>query len=666
MRLFIAEKPSVAKAIAACLPGHQHRGEGSIECGSDVVTWCFGHLMEQVPPEAYDEKYKKWSWDTLPIVPAQWRLEVKADAKKQFAAIKALLKKATEVVNCGDADREGEMLVREVLDDCGYKGPLKRLWLSAMDEASVKKALSDLRPGAQYDGLYASAVARSRADWLVGMNLSRAYTMAARNAGHEGTVSVGRVQTPTLALIVNRDLSIDNFKPTNFYTIDADIQHANGNFTAALSLPENAPGTDPEGRLIDASIAQQIASSVSGKPGQIVKFEQKAGKKSAPLPFSLSALQQACSAKFGMSAQQVLDTAQSLYETHKITSYPRTDCGYLPESLHAEAPGVLRALVSMGYTAAGGADKSIKSGAFRDAKVTAHHGIIPNGQSMDLSGLTDVERKVYDLIAKHFIAQFYPDYTFQSTSVDVKCGEHIFKASGSVPVAQGWRTVFGNVVDDDDKDENNQALPQMVQNDPVTLTGAKHNAKQTKPSARFTDGTLIAAMTAIHKYVTDPEVKKRLRETSGIGTEATRAGIIETLLKRGFIEKKGKNLISTATGKTVIKTLGAAPVADAGMTALFEQALEMIVEGKLSGDQFLQMQVTNVTKQIESAKAAKFDAIVQAGSAHKCPKCGKPLRQRKGANGVFWGCVGYPDCKTSFPDVKGKPDLNFKPKPKAK
>lgn len=660
MQLFIAEKPSVAKAIASCLPGSQSKGDGCIVVGNNTVTWCFGHLMEQVPPEAYNEAFKKWAWETLPIVPQQWRVEVKSDAKKQFAVIKKLLKEASVVVNAGDGDREGEMLVREVLDDCGYKGQLKRLWLSAMDEASVKKALNDLKDGHAFDNLYSSAVARSRADWLVGMNLTRAYTLAGRAAGLDGTVSVGRVQTPTLALIVRRDLEIDNFKPRDYFTVTANVQHANGTFTAEFAPAEGMQGLDEENRIINKSVADSIAQAVSGKPGKIAKYEQKAGKQAAPLPFSLSALQQACSAKYGMSAQQVLDIAQSLYETHKVSTYPRTDCGYLPDSMHAEAGKTLAQLAKMGFAAASGAQTGIKSPAFNDAKVTAHHGIIPTGVSA--GGLNEAERKVFELIAKHYIAQFYPDFTYKQTSVDVESSGHTFKASGRVPVNQGWKVVFGASDVEDGEKEDEQALPAMSEGDTAQIASANVSAKQTKPPARFTDGSLIAAMTGIHKFVTDPEVKKRLRETSGIGTEATRANIIETLLKRSFIEKKGKNLISTATGKAVIKTLGNSPVTDPGMTALFEQALEMIVEGKLDGDKFLQMQVANVTKQIDVARNARFEGVAQTASAHKCKACGKPLRQRQGAKGKFWGCTGYPDCKTTYPDLKGKPDFNFKPR----
>ena len=658
MRLFITEKPSVAKAIAACLPSPQQKGEGSITCGNDVVTWCFGHLMEQVPPEAYNDAFKKWAWDTLPIVPKAWKLEVKLDAKKQFATIKALLKTASEVVNAGDADREGEMLVREVLDECGYQGPLKRLWLSAMDDASVRKALAFLKDGHAFDGLYASAVARSRADWLVGMNLSRAYTLAARSAGHDGVISVGRVQTPTLALIVRRDAEIDNFKPRDYFTITANFRHAAGSFAATWQATEAATGLDEEGRLIDPSLAKSIVAKISGQPARIAGFEQKACKQSPPLPFSLSALQQACSAKFGMSAQQVLDIAQALYETHKVATYPRTNCGYLPESMYQETPKILAALQSMGFAGAAGADPARRSEAFDDKKISAHHGIIPTGQSVDLAKISEAERKVFDLIARHYLAQFFPDFTYQQTAVDVTCVGESFRASGRVPIAQGWKALLGQTDEEQEEGSESQALPAMTEGDSAQCESAIFEAKKTKAPARFTDGTLIAAMTNIHRFVTDPEIKKRLKEAQGIGTEATRAGIIETLLDRNFIEKKGKHLVSTPTGKSVIKALGNCDATDPGMTALFEQALSQVEAGATTMDHFLQVQINRVAKQIDVAKVARFDV---PEAAHKCPQCAKPLRQRKGSKGIFWACAGYPECTYTAPDEKGRPG---KPQPK--
>lgn len=651
MRVYIAEKPSVGKAIAENLSGPQKRGEGMISCGDDVVTWCFGHLLEQAEPDAYNPEYKRWSLDHLPIIPDEWKLEVKSDAKKQVAVIRSLLKSAKEVVNCGDADREGQLLVDEVLEFCGYRGPVKRLWLSAMDDASVRKALCALKDNGSYRGLYQSALARARADWIVGMNMTRAYTIAGRNSGHDGVLSVGRVQTPTLAIIVRRDLDIENFTVRDYFVPTANFQHQAGAFKTSWLAPEGAAGTDEEGRLIDRSIADSIVSKVAGQRGTITKFDQKSGKETAPLPFSLSELQKACSAKWGMGAQSVLDVAQALYETHKVASYPRSDCGYLPESQHADAPKILTMLKTL-YSFANGAHSSIKSAAFNDKKVSAHHGIIPTG--VQPNGLSDAEARVFELICRHYVAQFYPDHEYLSTSVEVSCAGENFKAAGRVPTKPGWRVIFERMADDENNEETAQ-LPQMKTGDSAQCISAQAEAKQTKPPARFTDGTLIAAMTNVHKFVHDPEIKKRLRETQGIGTEATRAGVIETLLKRKFIEKKGKQLISTTNGRALISALGESEVANPGMTALFEQSLEMILEGKLDIDSFLGSQRDWINKQIEASKSKSGVAITAANS---CPDCKSGhLRQRKGPKGVFWGCSGYPACSYTAPDIKGKPDI---------
>jgi DNA topoisomerase-3 len=659
MRVYIAEKPSVGKAIAENL-GPQKRGEGMISCGDDVVTWCFGHLLEQAEPDAYNPEYKRWSLDHLPIIPAEWKLEVKSDAKEQVAVIRGLLKSAKEVVHCGDADREGQLLVDEVLEFCGYRGPVKRLWLSAMDDASVRKALSALKDNSNYHGLYQSALARARADWIVGMNMTRAYTIAGRNSGHDGVLSVGRVQTPTLAIVVRRDLDIENFKVRDFFVPTANFQHQAGDFKTTWVAPEVMAGCDEEGRLVDRAIADSIVAKINGQRGTIAKYEQKAGKETPPLPFSLSELQKACSAKWGMGAQSVLDVAQALYETHKVATYPRSDCGYLPESQHADATKILAMLKGV-YSFANGAHSSIKSAAFNDKKISAHHGIIPTG--IKPNGLSDAEARVFELICKHYVAQFYPDHEYLSTSVEVSCAGETFKATGRVPTKPGWRVIFERVTDNEDSEETTQ-LPQMKIGDSAQCIAAQAEAKQTKPPARFTDGTLIAAMTNVHKFVQDPEIKQRLRETQGIGTEATRASVIETLLKRRFIEKKGKQLISTTNGRALIAALGESEVANPGMTALFEQSLEMILEGKLDINSFLGTQRDWINKQIEASKSKSGVAVT---AANPCPDCKNGhLWQRKGPKGVFWGCSGYPACSYTAPDVKGKPDIkNGRTKAKA-
>lgn len=418
MRLFIAEKPSVGRALAAVLPGKAiPRGPEKsppthIEVGNDVVTWAFGHLLEQAQPEDYSESYKHWTFDALPIIPFQWKMKPRADAGHQLAAIKNLLASADEVVNGGDAGREGQLLIDEILEYFECKKPVRRLWLKAMDEASVQAALADLRDNTDYNNLRASAEARARGDWLVGMNLSRAYTLAGRQKGFDGVLSVGRVQTPTLALVVNRDLEIENFRPKDFYTVTAEVGGADRPFSAKWKPSADLP-LDDDGRLLDKGLADACAAKVTGATGHVVTFESENKETPAPLPYSLSALQIAANKAFGLSAQDVLNIAQALYEA-KITTYPRTDCQYLPLAQHAAAAQILAGLPAEYADLVKQADPSRKSAAWNDKKLEGHdhHGIIPTGQ--DASHLAGNEKAIFDLVARSYIAQFFSPYVYQA------------------------------------------------------------------------------------------------------------------------------------------------------------------------------------------------------------------------------------------------------------
>ena len=374
-RLFIAEKPSLGKAIAAQIPGTPRGSRTHIQVGDSTVTWAFGHLFELAEPDAYlpdtptgTNGRKKWRLEDLPIIPSDWRKIPKESARDQLAAIKSLLKESDEVVNAGDPDREGQLLIDEILEALKWKGPTKRIWLAALDPASVKKALADLRDNTTYRPLRDAAEARGRADWLVGMNLTRAYTLKSTT---QGVVSVGRVQTPTLALVVRRDEEIETFKPVQFHVPIASFRHTNGTYEGTWKAPDGAPGLDTEGRLIDAARADAIIASVRGKPGTVKSAESTDGQEGPPLPFSLSKLQAAASAKFGLSAQETLAAAQALYETHKLTSYPRTDCQFLPESQRTDAREVLGAVAQVNPSMRDlikGADLALVSGAWNDKR----------------------------------------------------------------------------------------------------------------------------------------------------------------------------------------------------------------------------------------------------------------------------------------------------------
>ncbi|MCY0872509.1 MAG: DNA topoisomerase, partial [Acidithiobacillus caldus] len=421
MRLFIAEKPSLGKGIAKYLPGGSSSGNGYVQCGQDVVTWCFGHVFEQVEPDYYlpddvplaKSGKKKWRFEDLPIFPEQWKLEAKDDARAQIQVIRGLLKKADLVVNAGDPDREGQLLVDEVMEELGWKGPTQRIWLAALDEQSVKKALSSIRDNREYQNLCQAARARSRADWLVGMNLSRAFTLQNRGGG---VLSIGRVQTPTLALIVARDEKIENFRPKDYF-----VPRIHAGFWASWELHEDFPGVDGEGYLTDRKAAEALTAKARAEGRAVVQeYESKEKQQSAPPGFSLAELQKVCSAKLGMSAQQVLDAAQALYETHKCATYPRTDCRYLPEEQFGEASRVLSGLARLGFgDIVQHADTTRKSSIWNTGKVTAHHAIIPTGS---MEGRPEgATAKVYEIIVRSYLAQFYPPYVYRAIKSVLAC-----------------------------------------------------------------------------------------------------------------------------------------------------------------------------------------------------------------------------------------------------
>jgi DNA topoisomerase-3 len=616
MKLFIAEKPSLGKAIAQYLPGPHQKGDGHMVCdgGKQIVTWAFGHVFEQVEPDYYTPDdvpvnpksgKKRWRWDELPILPEKWVLAPKEDAKAQIQVIRNLLKKADTVVNAGDPDREGQLLVDEILDELGWKGPTQRIWLAALDEQSVKKALANLKDNRDYQNLKMSAQARSRADWLMGMNLTRAFSLANRGSG---VVSVGRVQTPTLRLIVDRDNAIEHFKPKDYFVPRIQTQKDKSAFWSAWQVRE-IDGVDADNQLVNKSVADKLAASAkqAGK-ATVASYESKQQQQAAPLGFSLAELQKVCSAKFGMSAQQVLDAAQALYEEHKATSYPRTDCRYLPEEQFGEAGRVLGGLAKLGFAdLVKGADASKKSAIWNTGKVTAHHAIIPTG-SMTGQPTGDVA-KVYDLIVKQYLAQFYPPYVYKATKIVLDCANEKWTASGQVPVSAGWKAVFGGSFSEDDSSEgegeSKQALPELTKGEVLPVVGADVQSRQTKPPSRFTDGSIIEAMSNIHKFVEDPAAKAKLKETSGIGTEATRASILETLLKRGFIERKGKQIVSTAAGRAVVKALPDA-LTNPVTTARWEDVLGSIAEGKVPAGDFEKAQRDFVTKLVDVAKKSNI------------------------------------------------------------
>ncbi|MFZ7240881.1 DNA topoisomerase III [Avibacterium avium] len=643
MQLFLCEKPSQGRDIAKVL-GATQKGEGYLSTadGTIVVTWARGHLVEQFSPEQYDPALKTWRLDTLPIIPSQWQVSPKPDAKKEYKTVMALLKKARTVVISTDIDREGETIARELLDIAGYRGHIQRLWITALDEVSVRKALGQLKANEDTLPLYYAGLARSRADWLIGMNFSRMFTLLAQQQGYQGpALSVGRVQSPTLALVVNRDNEIANFVPKSHYALLVQVGHNNASpFSATLLVPEQY--CDEDGRCIEMNIIQQAEQQIC-KAGQVrvQNVETKREKESPPLLFALSDLQAECNRLYDLGTQEVLDIAQALYEKHKATTYPRTDCGYLPEAQLIEVPQVIGSLMKSDealHPLRPQLNLSQKSRAWNDKKITAHHGIIPTTQPVDISKMDENEFKVYDLIRRRYLAQFLPHFEVDKTQVQLSCGAHKLIAKGQITVVAGWKVLFRQFKEDQG---DKQGLPVLNMGQDLAVVNTEVKSLKTTPPQHYTEGTLLTAMVNVARFVTDERLKKQLRETEGLGTEATRASIMKTLYDRGYIQKKGKSVVSTAAGKMLIANLPTV-LKDPGLTALWEQALNQIAENQMSLQGFMQKQEQFVRHLIQACgqQGIKMGNV----DIKKCPECGKPLRKRTGKNGDFLGCTGYPQC----------------------
>ncbi len=601
MRLFLCEKPSQAKDIAKVL-GANRRGDGCWQGAGVTVTWCIGHLLETAPPDAYDARYKRWNLADLPIVPQQWKMQVKPKTASQFKAVKRLLGECAELVIATDADREGEMIARELVEHCRYRGPIQRLWLSALDEASIRKALGALKPGGETFNLYQAALGRSRADWLIGMNMSRLFTLLGRQSGYQGVLPVGRVQTPTLRLVVDRDRSIADFVPVPFWAIDVQLLADGTPFTAQWRAPEDA--CDEQGRCLNPELARDAVEAMRrAGSARLVELNTERMREAAPLPFDLGTLQEVCSKKLGLGAQETLDIAQALYETHKLITYPRSDCSYLPLSQHAEAPAILAALGAADPALAALAphlDARRRSRAWNDAKVSAHHGIIPTVAAQAAARLAGKERAVFSLIRARYLAQFLPNHEYDRTQADFDCAGHALRAVGKRIVEPGWRRALPEALAPAKGREapEPQALPALREGQDCAVREVTLKDLHTQPPKPFTEGDLIKAMKNVAKLVDDPRLKQKLKDTTGIGTEATRAGIIQGLLERGYLSKQGKALAATPAAFGLIDAVPR-PIADPGTTAIWEQALDMVQNGEMSLDEFVVKQSAWMSKLVE-------------------------------------------------------------------
>lgn len=671
MRLYIAEKPDLARAIADGLGGGK-KCDGYIDCGDNYVTWCFGHMLALFDPEDYDEKYSKWNMADLPIVHIPWKRKIPGDKKKQVNIILNLLKKADSVVHAGDPDEEGQLLVDELLEYANCKLPVQRVLINDNTPSVVKKSLSNLKPNSDFAGLSAAAEARTVADQAYGYNGTRLYTLAGRSKGFNGVLSVGRVQTPILGLVVRRDLAHESHKASYYYNITGRFEFSMS--VSARYVPKESDPVDEKNRIIDESFATSImkACAKSNEAPEITSVKVEVKKEQPPLPYNLLKLQADASRKFGLKPDVTLSVTQALREKHRLITYNRSDCEYLSEEQHEDSAQVLSAVAStapMLSKASQVADPAIKSRAFNSKKVSAHHAIIPTQSTANLESLTENEKNIYLLIARAYVAQFFPPHEYRATAVTISCAGHEFRQTSKTTLKPGWLSLYKNDKGNDElpNDEGcKQDLSSLSEGEKGDCRECGSETQETKPPARYTMTALLKDLTRVSKYVTDPKLKALLKEKDkekegehgGIGTPATRSSIIKNLFDRGFLSEKGKQIISTETGRNLFHALPEQATSP-DMTALWHEQQKDIQAGNLSVTEFVKSVVRHIEAEISRVNENGLTTFKVTGE--KCPDCDNGiLQRRKGKKGFFWGCNQYPECKAILPDKKGKPDKSPK------
>lgn len=628
----LAEKPSVARDLARVLHCTKNGG-GYFEGEKYVVTWALGHLVTLADPEDYDAKYKAWKLEELPLLPAELKLVVIRQSAKQYHAVREqmLRKDVNEVVIATDAGREGELVARWILAKAKVQKPLKRLWISSVTDKAIKEGFGNLKAGRAYENLYASAVARAEADWLVGINATRALTCK-----YNAQLSCGRVQTPTLAIIAQREAEIRSFQPKTFYGVNA--------VAGGLKLVWQDAKTK-ESRIFDKAKSESIMAALAGKHAEVTAVDKVYKKSYAPQLYDLTELQRDANKRFGFSAKETLSIMQRLYEQHKLLTYPRTDSRYLPSDIVDTLKDRVDACGVGAYAKI--AFKILKqplkahSSFVDDNKVSDHHAIIPTEQVVQAHSLQDKERKIYDLVVKRFLAVFYPPLEYEQTTVRVKIGGESFVAKGKTMLAPGWKEIYGLDADDGEDGEEiaEQILPQTKEGDRLTVTSLTLTSGQTKPPAPFNEGTLLSAMENPVKYMGqgDESLKKTIGETGGLGTVATRADIIEKLFNSFLIEKKGKDIFITSKGRQLLELVPAelkSPV----LTAQWEQKLGAIAKGSLSQHVFvdeMRHYARTVVNDIKNSQEKfRHDNLTRS----RCPECGQYLLEVKGKKGKMLVC----------------------------
>ena len=616
MIVCVAEKPSVGRDIARVL-GANTQHDGFMEGNGYCVTWTFGHLCALLDPHEYNEQWKGWNLSSLPMVPLRFGIKVSEDkgVQKQFNTIKNLIARADEVINCGDAGQEGELIQRWVYQKAGCKVPVKRLWISSLTEEAIREGFQKLKDQSEYQRLYEAGMMRAIGDWLLGMNATRAYTLRfAKGVGKDRQVlSIGRVQTPTLALIVKRQHEIENFVPRTYWELKTIYRDT--------TLSALLPVEEDDYAITSLEKGQALVDSIKNLPLEITSVEKKKGVEYAPRLFDLTSLQVECNKKFGLSADDTLKIIQSLYEKH-VTTYPRVDTTYLSDDIYPKVPATLQGikdyfpqvtpllpLQADGKKGAGSLPKSKK--VFDNKKVTDHHAIIPTGQRPD--NLSELERKVYNLVALRFIAAFYPDCEVSNTTILAKAGDIDFKVTGRQILKMGWREVFAKEKQEDEAQEEQKSLPAFVKGESGPHE-PQLQEKTTTPPKYYTEATLLRAMETAGKTVEDEELRDAMKE-NGIGRPSTRAAIIEKLFQRKYIVREKKNIHATPLGINLIQTIISPLLKSAELTGLWEKKLREIERGTFTAQQFLDELKQMTSEVVRDVKADK--------AGMRCPVCGK-------------------------------------------
>ncbi|MGB2710432.1 MAG: DNA topoisomerase 3 [Conexibacter sp.] len=633
--LVIAEKPSVGRDLARVLPGPFQKQEGYLEGPEHVLTWAVGHLVQLAEPDEYDDKFKKWRMADLPIVPDKFKLVVRDErSKKQMNVVKRLLGRddVELVVNACDAGREGELIFAYLFEKAGAKKHVKRLWLSSMTKTAIEEAFGHLREGAEMASLEDAARSRSEADWIVGMNATRAATIRLRSS-FDGAVSLGRVQTPTLAILARREEEIRAFKPEPYWTVDATFA-ANGE-----RVYEGRFHAGAKPRIATAEEAGAIVAACTGSDGLITKLETSERKERAPLLYDLTSLQRDANSRFGFSARRTLAAAQRLYEEHKALTYPRTNSRYLPSDMIPEIKPIAAIVGERREYAAGskyvtGLDMLPLGRVINNEKVTDHHAIIPTNAPHPVDKLSDDDLRIYDLVVRRFLAVFHPEAVFENTRVETEVAGHVFRTRGKVMLVPGWRGVYGELADAErpaDEDEGReQQLPKLVKDEAVETREVHSEEKETKPPRRYSEGSLLAAMETAGKLVDEEELREAMKD-SGIGTPATRAAIIERLLQVGYIERDARALVVTEKGLNVVRLLDNHPLTSPSLTGDWEHRLAKIETGADSRRAFMGDIVKFAESTIADLDAKLKDVRIPRANLGPCPVCGHDIvENRKG------------------------------------